>query len=130
MFGEDAESIRARVTTLSELDVTACNMLSTACILLKDDDTAVHLLQRIRDHLSAASEPEMMYETHFFLDYFEDLLDILSAIESNGPIPEVRDYIREHYETLLYNKELLIGTLNRMKREDHMNKVRANYWKN
>jgi len=130
MYDEDRDSIRARVTTLVELDSTACTMLSTACLLIKDDDSARELLLRVREHIHITDEAELMYETNYFLDYVKDLLDILSAIESNGPLPELRNYVRDHYETLLYNRELLMAALNNMKAEDNLDKFRANYWMN
>jgi len=130
MYDEDRDSIRARVTTLVELDSTACSMLSTACILIQDDESASELLRRIREHIHITDEAELMYETNYFLDYVKDLLDILSTIESNGPLPQLRSFIRDHYEALLYNRELLMAALNNMKQEDDLDKLRANYWMN
>lgn len=71
-----------------------------------------------------------MYQANYYLDYIKDLLDILEAIESNGNLPAIREEVRDHYETLLYNRELLLKSLNTIKNEDKTQACRENYWKN
>lgn len=130
MFDEDKDSILERINELMELDATACRMLSLATLLIKDDESAVQLLARVREHIRITDDTDRMFETNYYLDYISDLLDILNAIETNGPLPKVRDTVRDHYETLLYNRELLMSSLNTMQREIALDNLRDNYWKN
>lgn len=130
MFDENADTIMGRLAELVELDSVACRMLSTACIMIQDDSNASALLQRVRDHIRITEDEEGMYETNFYLDYVKDLLEILDAISSNGPLPEIREAIRDHYEVLLYNRELLMSTLNTIKKESELDARRENYWMN
>jgi len=71
-----------------------------------------------------------MLEATYYLDYVSDLLDILDRIQTNGPLPQIRDTIRDHYEVLLYNRELLLVTLGHIKKETKLDARRENYWKN
>jgi len=130
MFDEDTESILDRIQTLISLDAVACNLMSTACILIRDEESATELLRRIREHVSITEEPKLMYQANYYLDYIKDLLDILSAVEAGGQLPKIRDEVRDHYETLLYNRELLMKSLNYLHQEDQMDQRRNNYWMN
>jgi hypothetical protein len=130
VFNEDADTIMSRVAELMELDSVACRMLSTACILIPEDSNASALLQRVREHMRITEDNEAMFEANYYLDYIKDLLEILDAISSNGPLPEIRETIRDHYETLLYNRELLLVTLGHIKRESEIEARRENYWMN
>lgn len=130
MFEENNESIMARMEEIMELDSVACRMLSTACLLIQDDDSAASLLSRVREHMRITAEEDAMFEANYYLDYVSDIIDILDRVQANGPLPQIRETIRDHYEVLLYNRELLLSTLNHIKKETKIDGMRNNYWMN
>lgn len=131
MFDETEETILERIMNLAEVDAASCQALAAASVMLEDGPSAHAVLDRIRKHLKDFGDESYMDSVDEYLEYVEDVNDILDSTEEiGGPLPELRDLARDHYETFLYNKDLLYVALNHVKRHTLIEGMRENYYLN
>ena len=130
MLDESNDQIMGRLLNLSSIDKTLCKLLLGACIAIQDDETAEFLIKRLREHIAITDETSLMYDTEHYLSYVKDLVDLSEGFEQVRPVKMLHDKARDTYEVLLYNRDRLTEVLNGLKREDDMDAMRENYWKN
>lgn len=81
MLNETPKSIFERVANFSSLDAMACRLLTSACLLIEDEESALELLRQTRAHVRITDDTERMYEVDYYLGYVKDLVDILSNLK-------------------------------------------------
>jgi len=127
---ESNDDIFERLIRLTHVDAAICKMLMMACAAMKDDDTAEHLLKRVRDHLAITEDADKMYNTEYYLSYVKDLMDLADGFKAVRPVKLMHEKVRDTYEILLYNKNSLDDVLLRLQKQERKAAMRENYWKN
>lgn len=130
MLEESPEDILDRVENFALLDLAACKILSTACLMIPDERSAHELLSLLREHMIDQTEVDKLYDIDFYLGYVREVLDLLGGLSSNPMTDELERKIRDTYEVFLYNRSVLGGVLNSASKAARDDAMRDNYWMN
>lgn len=130
MLDESKDQILGRIIKLAKADASLCKMLMGACVSMKDEEAAEILLKRLRAHVDTGSDSDKLYNVENYLEYVEDLVDLVSEFKHVPIMKGLHEHVRDTYEVLLYNKIGLYAALQELKRQDHIDAMRENYWMN
>lgn len=127
---ETDEQILERVNKLNDMANSVCQMLLTASIAMPDDEAAAHLFKKLREHISLVKDNDNMYETEYYMERVHDLVELSSMFKEVPVLKNMYKELQDHYEVLLFNQTSLYKILNETRKQDMLDGLRDNYWKN
>jgi hypothetical protein len=130
MLEADKGEILKLVAALQHVDAAIVRALSAACVVIKDEEAAAILLERLRQHRELSLDTNSMYSVDYFLNYVKDLVELSEGFKAVPPLYDLHMKAKNTYEVLLYNLPVLYTILENIKTEDRLDAMRENYWRN
>ena len=127
---ETDEQILGRVAKLNSMANSLCGILTNAAVGMEDELAAEMLFKRVREHISMVRDNDEMYQLEYYMERVHDLVELSSMFKGVPVLKEMHKELLDHYEVLLFNKSSLFKVLNDSRKQDTLNGLRENYWKN